>query len=70
MRDMNTGEHLTNAAGHTVLAVAALRGDKATMLYCVNVLRCSAADVTDVTALQRGLHAALEVRQSSYFALR
>lgn len=61
MRDMNTGAHLTNSMGHTVLAVAALRGDKATMHYCVNALRCSTADVTDLTALQRGLHAALEV---------
>jgi hypothetical protein len=61
IKDVNTGDNLVNASGHTVLAVAARRGDKETMRYAVHTLRCSTADVTDVAVLQRGLHAALEV---------
>jgi hypothetical protein len=64
IKDVNTGDNLVNASGHTVLAVAARRGDKETMRYAVHTLRCSTADITDVAVLQRGLHAALEVNTS------
>lgn len=60
--DASTGAPLVNASGHSILAVAARRGDRDMMQYAIRELHCSTADITDVAILQRGLHAALEVR--------
>lgn len=60
-KDFRTGEPLVNAAGHTILAVAARKGDVTMMGYCLHHLHSSVQEITDIAALQRGLHAALEV---------
>eukprot|EP00598_Pedospumella_elongata_P002210 CAMPEP_0184970710 /NCGR_PEP_ID=MMETSP1098-20130426/3076_1 /TAXON_ID=89044 /ORGANISM="Spumella elongata, Strain CCAP 955/1" /LENGTH=1410 /DNA_ID=CAMNT_0027492679 /DNA_START=68 /DNA_END=4303 /DNA_ORIENTATION=+ len=59
-KDFRTGEPLMNAAGHTILAVAARKGDVTMMGYCLHHLHSSVQEITDIAALQRGLHAALE----------
>ena len=61
-KDVRTGEHLTTAAGHTLLAVAARKGDTTMMRYLLHNLGSSVLELTDVAVLQRGLHAALEVK--------
>lgn len=60
-KDVRTGELLTTAAGHTLLAVAARKGDTTMMRYLLHNLNSSVLELTDVSVLQRGLHAALEV---------
>jgi len=60
-KDVRTGELLTTAAGHTLLAVAARKGDTTMMRYLLHSLDSSVLELTDVAVLQRGLHAALEV---------
>jgi hypothetical protein len=61
-KDVHTGDALTTSAGLTVLGVAARQGHLSIMRYAVHSLGCSTSDLTDMAVLQRGLHAALEVR--------
>ena len=60
-RDLATGEPLLNAAGHSVLCVAARKGDREMMHYLLHSQHGSVTEISDVAILQRALHSALEV---------